>query len=139
MAINTSTSTAIVKTAGCLNFNTNAAGLVLENVGTSNLNVTLNFSKNDTDFLQTNPDTGNGSRWFKYTVWNGTGGGCRSPNATMWGVWYDVGVPNTTVNVCGNLTWTNGNKLLIGLNISVNENLTTTAKTVIIRAQGTSI
>ena len=127
---------------GCNGFTTSPGALMLENVGTSNLNVTLNFSKNDTDFL---PATGGRSGiYFKYTVGNGTDGkgGCKggTQNATVWGGWTDVGVPNTTVNVCGNLSWiTNANRLLIGLNISVNPNITTALQTVTILAQGTGI
>ncbi len=142
LGINTTNTVAPTASAGCIGFATTTTGLILENVGTTNLNVTLNFSSNETDFLRTNSLTGNGSRWLRYTVFNTTAnGGCYWPNASMWGVWFDVGVPNTTTVICQNLTTSgSGNyRMLIGLNISMNENITNTQKTLTIRAQGTDI
>jgi len=143
MAVNDTTGTGIKKTGGCIGFSTTATALVIENVGTSNLNVTLNFSANDTSFLLTKPGTGNASRWLKYTVYNTTAnGGCiNSAGISSWGVWTDVPAPNTTILACGNLTTqgTGNYRILIGLNVSINENITNTQKYLTIRAQGTDI
>jgi hypothetical protein len=141
----TNTSAGTLVSVGCTGFNATPGALILENVGTSNLNVTLNFSKNESDFLPTSG--GRGGMYAKFTVGNGTNApdaGCKAiyaPNISVWQGWVDLpAVAGTVVNICGNLTWgSTANKILIGLNISVNGNITAVPQTITVYAQGTSI
>jgi hypothetical protein len=138
LAINGSTANPTIIKDGCSGFSATSPALVIENVGTSYLNVTLNFSRNATDFLSVSSGTvGN----FKYVVSNNESGSCTPVgwlNATTT-AWTEVGVPNTTTVVCQNLSWAgSGNSLVIGLNLTVTDNVTQGAKFMWITAQGTN-
>ena len=56
MGINDSNPGTIIKSAGCIGFNTTVGSTFqLQNAGTTYLNVTLNFSKNAADFIGGTP------------------------------------------------------------------------------------
>jgi hypothetical protein len=149
MMINSTTPSTAVAYSGCLNFNPTASSLTLENLGTAFLNVTLNVSKNATNFLgnigaSLSPDvigvTGSnvvdGSTAFLYTVSNNETGSCILGKLynTSW-----VAVPNIPAPsvICENLSWnTANNSLMIGLNLTVTAN-SSGAKSVVFYVQGT--
>jgi hypothetical protein len=120
---------------GCEGFNTTNSGgpFIIENAGTSFLNVTLNFSKNATAFIGGNATL----TWFKYAVSNNESSSCISGLAST--AWTEV-VENSSVPICTNMSWLDPtDSLRIGINISIPNNAVAGAKSVSIIAQGTGI
>jgi hypothetical protein len=141
MIINATTNNpAITKDSGCLNFNANTGALILENVGTSFLNVTLNFSANASGFGIVNSSGGDsiGLTALQFAVSNNESGSCTGTlNNRSWSV--VPGIP-TPQNICTNLSWTVAtNSLLIGINVTITENASQGAKSLTFYAQGTNI
>jgi len=127
-------SATIYKT-GCEGFNsTNIGGdsFILENAGTSYLNVTLNFSNNASTFMG-----GNGSlARFRYGISENETGSCVGTISNT--TWTDA-IENATINICTNLSWADATDTIrIGINISIPENAAG-SKSVNITAQGTGI
>ena len=116
---------------GCEGFNSTGTPFVLENAGTGNLNVTLNFTENATTFLGGTPALA----WFRYTVSNNESNSCVGTLSSQG--WTDV-VRGSVTNICTNLSWSDSSDTLkIGINISIPEDSTKGARAVSIIAQGT--
>ena len=138
LAISGQTSPATIVKTGCNNFNPTTAILVLENAGTSFLNVTLNVSGNATNFTGNLPGDAIGLAAFQFNVSNNETGSCVGTLNNQ--TWSTVpGVP-TPQNICTNLSWTGTtNSLVIGLNVTITNNASQGAKSVTFFAQGTNI
>jgi len=102
--VNGSSGTSINRTAGCINFNTTAGGpLVLENDGTTYINVTINASTNAAEFINgTSPQ-------FQYQIQENETGSCLSGAAAT--TWTDV-VKGTVTQICGNMSYIDANDTL---------------------------
>jgi len=118
--------------AGCIGFNIGAANpLTLENAGNTFMNVTLNFSTNETGFPGGNVTV----RSFKYTFRDNETGSCRG--AVTNSSWNTI-IPNAANLICSNLSWFGSDSIMVGLQVVIPEDADGT-KNVTIRAQGTSI
>ena len=135
-ALSINDSTTIYK-LGCTNFNTTTTFLTLENAGTSNLNVTLNFTENATDFM---PSSNAAGLSLKFVVSDAEANSCQNKNATTY-AWTEVGPSNiTNTYICYNLSWSTASNLLkIGLNLTITDNVTQGSRYMVIQAQGTNI
>lgn len=129
---------AINQSAGCAGFNSTAANgtFVIENVGNTFLNISLNFSANQT-WVEGGTRT-NAS--FQFQVWENETGSCGQPagmfNNTLNTSWVTVPPPGSVVPVCGNLSDLAGtNSLRIGVLVAVPYDLAG-AHTVSIQANG---
>jgi hypothetical protein len=121
---------------GCSGFNNNSAfgdSFILENAGTSFLSVTLNFSKNATNFIGGNASL----TLFKYTISNNESSSCVGAlNNTAW---TEV-IENASVPICTNMSWTDiTDSLRVGISIAIPNDVTSGIKTVSVLAQGTGI
>lgn len=119
---------------GCEGFNTGAGQvypLILENAGNTYLNVTLNFSGDNTTF----PGSGIGSA-FMFAISNNESGTCKSGlSNTSW-----TNVPALTLqNICQNMSWMpSEDTIKIGLHVRIPQSASG-LKEVNITAQGTSL
>jgi hypothetical protein len=127
--------TTAIGQVGCDGFNaTNSGGaFTIENAGTSFLSVTLNFSKNATNFIGGNASL----TWFKYAISNNETTSCVGTlNNTGW---TEV-IENASVPICTNMSWSDpSDTLRIGVNISIPNNAVAGSKSVSVVAQGTGI
>ncbi len=128
------TDTTVIK-AGCSGFaTTNEGPLTLENVGTSYLQVTLNFTGNASTFIGGNQSVAR----LQFKVAELEAGSCAV--GVSYPTWTEVGTPNETVMACTNLSWnTNTNSLRVGLNMTIPVDVTSGEKNITIIAQGTAI
>lgn len=129
------TDTTVIK-AGCNGFaNTNEGPLTLENVGTSYLSVTLNFSDNASTFIGGNQSVAK----LQFKVANNESNSC-TPGGIPFLTWTEVGTPNSTVVACTNLSWNpSANSLRVGLNMTIPTDTISGQKTLTNVAQGTAI
>ena len=119
---------------GCEGFNTGAGQvypLILENAGNTFLNVTLNFSGDNTTF----PGSGTGSA-FMFAISNNESGTCKSGLAnTSWTYVQAAALQN----ICQNMSWmTVEDTIKIGLHVRIPQEAEG-LKEVNITAQGTSL
>ncbi len=125
-----------INKVGCEGFNDNSANadaFILENAGTSFLNVTLNFSQDAASFIGGNTTL----RFFKYAVSNNESSSC--VGAITNGGWTEV-AENSSVSACTNLSWSDTTDTLrVGINISIPNDAASGIRTVSILAQGTGI
>jgi hypothetical protein len=124
---------------GCIGFNTlNSGGdgpFVLENAGTSNLNVTLNFSGNASTFIGGNQTIAK----LRFKVSENESNSCVG-GTIPYTAWTEVGAPNTSLVACTNLSW-NGiqNTLKVGLNVTLPMDAISGSRSITVLAQGTNI
>jgi hypothetical protein len=131
-------SSTIHRTLGCLFFNPTSTfgdSLILENAGTSFLNITINVSKNATTFL--------GGNWslarLAYAVSNNETGSCLGMNNMTWS---EVTVAQVLQNmvICNNLSYADDkDSIRIGINITIPQDVPQGAKAVTFLAQGTNL
>ena len=119
---------------GCNGFNSAVTGgaFVLENAGTTLMNVTLNFSSNASTFI----GGVNYAPLLQYAISENETGSCGAINATLMG-WTSV-VQQAVIPICTNLNFSDTrDSLMIGIKIAVPEDAPTGAKQLNITAQGT--
>jgi len=140
MGINASSTT--IYQNGCTGFNPSGNALVIENVGTSYMNVTLNITGNATTFLGNSPSDAIGSGAFMYEVSDNESGSCVGTKYnTSWTIVQNgTATAISPILICSNLSYAvSSNSLAIGLNITLTNNATPGAKFVVFTAQGTNI
>jgi len=124
--------TTTITQTGCTGFNTtNINGaFVIENAGTTYLNVTLNCSKNASTFI------GGTSPAFQFVISNNNTGSCVS--GINYTGWTDAAI--SPVNICTNLTPSKPNStMLIGVQVRIPQDSLTGSQSAIFTAQGTNI
>jgi hypothetical protein len=123
LGINSSTAGAAVsQSPGCAGFNATMQNgtFIIENVGNTFLNVSINFSANQT-WLE---GSSRNNASFYYQVWENETGSCPGPvgtfNSTLNASWVTVPQPGNTTNACQNLSYLSAtNSLRIGINITI--------------------
>jgi hypothetical protein len=127
--------TTTIYKSGCNGFLSNGNGpLTLENVGTSYLQVTLNFSGNASTFIGGNESIAR----LQFKVADLEPGSCSG--VIPFPTWTEVEIPNSTVVACTNLSWSpDANSLRVGLNMTIPTDTVSGQKTLTIVAQGTLI
>jgi hypothetical protein len=138
MTVNGSATIVQAPTGGCIGFNTTVSPLtdafILENAGTNNLNVTINVSKNATNFIGGTTKAPS----FKYAISNSEPGSCIGGVLGAVSGWNEV-VENASVTICNNLSWSpTNNTLRMGIFVSIPADASG-SKTVTVTAQGTSL
>jgi hypothetical protein len=119
----------------------NEYNLVLENAGSTYLNVTLNFSQNGTTMF------GGGIAYgvpplLQFTVSNNESGSCQTLISNYTGQWANITLPmiNTTTLVCQNLSYVDADdSLLIGMKLGIPIDTISGPKSLTITAQGTAL
>jgi hypothetical protein len=141
LTANASTSTITVTPDCSSGFSTTGWSLVLENAGNTFLNISINFSTNETTFPggAVSP-----YRRLKYTVGPNETGSCPGAfdfglNVTTAIAWTDVTTPGAATKVCGNLSWLdNIDTIRVGIQVGIPTDADGT-KSLLIGALGTSI
>ncbi len=109
--MNLSTNTTTITKTGCANFNTTGNPLVLENAGTTFLNVTINSTKDASTFI------GGTSPAFQYMIAENETGSCKGTLSSV--AWTTV-VAGTAQNICSNLTYIDSNdSLKMGIQVTI--------------------
>jgi len=123
---------------GCEGFNnTNSGGpdaFIIQNAGTSYLNVTINITGNASTFIGGNITVAS----MKYAVSANETNSC--PGIMYNTGWTEVGPPNMSTVICSNMSWQNGrNTIRIGMNITIPNDAPSGSRSVTLIAQGTNI
>jgi hypothetical protein len=128
----------INKSNGCAGFNNNLVNgsFVLENVGSTIMNVTLNFSSNASVWLGVGGNEGPlGNASLKFEVADNESPSCGTINATT-AAWTEV-VTATTYPVCTNLAYTpNTNSIKFGIMVAIPSTTSGNGKVLYIQANG---
>jgi hypothetical protein len=122
---------------GCNGFNENNTGgndaFILENAGTSYLNVTINITGNASTFIGGNKSVSS----MRYAVSLNESNSC--PGTLYDTAWTEVTVPNASKVICSNMSWQGDrNTIRIGLNITIPADAFSGARSITLIAQGTS-
>jgi len=124
-----------IASSGCVGFNSvnpgGADAFVLENAGTSYLNVTINFTGNASTFI------GGTNAKLQYAVSNNESNSCQ----TLYNIgWTDVGAPNQSTLICYNMSHvTTQNTIRIGMKMSIPTDALSGSRSITLLAQGTSL
>jgi hypothetical protein len=117
----------------------NAVGLMLENAGSTWLNITINFSKNAATLIG-GAGTVYPPPYFRYTIWQNETPGCATMNATVWSTWTNVTSPATPTLICNNLSYVDGSDSLgIGIELGIPLDASSGSRNVTIYAVGTAL
>jgi len=134
MNINTTSST--INKVGCVNFNTTGNAFLLQNAGTTFLNITINSTQNASTFIGGGEQSGV-YPLYQYMIANNLPGSCAGTLSNT--TWTNF-ILGAQINICTNLSYvTTNNTLAIGVQLEIPYDSNTGQQTATIVAQGTSL